>query len=127
VGATVILLVGCDAGGCAFVPCDGEGYGVWVTNQSDSEAFVRFGDSGPTYRVAPRAVDGRGPWIDVSNGRVAMVSVWDSQCALIDSMPLEPGEYRLTIEDGGLALSSEDVMNNAGQDLEVAAASCVSN
>jgi len=123
-----VPLVACDPTACAFVPCDGEGYGVWVTNNAPAEVFVRFGGADePTYEVPAGTIDGRGPFTNLLNDgdASAKVMLWDADCNLIDDLPLQPGEYRLVVDEQlEVSLMSDDVLNDAGDALLVARAAC---
>ena len=128
VSTAVIGLTACDP--CGLVPCDGAGFGVWVTNESSDRVLVAFEPSAAETWVVPSdTIDGRGPWVslavDGAPGEIGRILLYDEDCDVIRTMEVTAGEYRLQIAgDGGISLSEEDVLNEAGDSLVPATTTC---
>jgi hypothetical protein len=129
-GVAAIGLGACDPR--SFVPSDGTGFGVWVTNESDRRLFIAFEpDPGGrlTWDVPSGTTDARGPWIsfdvDGSAGQSGQVVLYDEDCDVLETFEADAGEYRLRIRaDGMVTLSPDDVPNDAGNPLPPASTTC---
>ena len=128
-GVAAIGLTACDP--CGFIPCDGTGYGVWVTNESEGRVRIELEpapDVAGMLEVPPGTIDGRAPWTAVADGAAGgtgQISVYGEDCAVIETFSVGPGEYRLQIgADGQATLTPGDVPNDAGEPLLAATVTC---
>ena len=103
---TALILAGCRAS-------DGDGYLVWVVNESPEPVFILFrgesslGDvpnpAAASYLASPGTRDIPGPFIYVDETHAGSITLVDASCQVIERFDLRPGDFGVKIAEDGTA------------------------